>query len=135
MDKNIYCFTSHLYVHSLFYDYVNYILSSTTPIIALCKQKWEKSPLEHSRVMTIIITKGSKQNNSWHLHFLRSMFYRKRSIYRYVTTPLSDLTLPFLLKIMKLFILFKWNSPIVKSSSTGMEGFVLITVSPVDSKL
>jgi len=29
MDKNVYCFTSHLYVHSLFYDYVNYVLPST----------------------------------------------------------------------------------------------------------
>lgn len=77
--------------------------------------------------MAIIITKGSKQSNSWQLHFLRSVLYRKWSIYRNVRAPLSDVTLPFLLKIIKLFVLFKWNSSIVNSSSIGMEGFVLMS--------
>lgn len=63
------------------------------------------------------------------------MFYRKQSIYRYLRTTSSDATLLFLLKIMKLFVHFEWNSSIVNSSSIGMKDFVLVTVSPMDSKL
>lgn len=31
MGKNAYRFSSHPYVRSLFYDYVNYVLPSTNP--------------------------------------------------------------------------------------------------------